>query len=345
MVAEIATLAVVLLATGAEFLHGRRCSRVAGLVFGPSKRPAVWALFAPTFRIVALGLITWSLITLALIKPMVHRAETIAEKDQKHILLLLDVSPSMRLKDAGPDKIQSRMQRASSVMDSFFKRIPIQQYRISVVAFYNESKAVVVDTSDLEVVQNILGDLPMHYAFSPGETDIFSSLREAARIAKPWKPRSTTVVMISDGDTIPATGMPKMPPAVSDVLIVGVGDERAGSFIDGRHSKQDTSTLRQLALRMRGTYHNGNEFHLSTALLKRLTASVEPSPFEKLTQREYALIALTIGASLLAFLPVLLHYFGTQWKPGVPQAEILKNKRTQPSTAIADSDRRHSVVN
>ena len=316
-VAEIVALAVVVLATMAEILHSRRCARVASLVFGPSRRPAFWAFAAPGIRVVSLAAVAWSLVTLATIEPMVHKAVEVEAGDEKHILLLLDVSPSMRLKDAGPDQIQSRMQRAASVMDSFFKRIPVQQYRVSVIAFYNEAKAVVVDTSDLDVVQNILSDLPMHYAFSPGETDIFSSLREGARIARPWQPRSTTLVLISDGDTIPAVGMPKLPASISDVLVVGVGDERAGSFINGRHSKQDVSTLRQLALRLRGTYHNGNEFHLSTALLKQLTASVESSPFEKLTRREYALAALTLGSVLLGFLPMLLHFFGTSWNPGV----------------------------
>ncbi len=71
--------------------------------------------------------------------------------------------------------------------------------------------------------------------------------------------------MLSDGDTVPATGMPKMPASIADVLIVGVGDPRQGSFIDGRMSRQDASTLRQIAARLGGIYHDGNQKHISTA--------------------------------------------------------------------------------
>ncbi len=52
----------------------------------------------------------------------------------------------------------------------------IEQYLISVVACYNGSKPVVVDTKDMEVVRNILNDLPMHHAFPSGKTDLFSGL-------------------------------------------------------------------------------------------------------------------------------------------------------------------------
>ena len=115
------------------------------------------------------------------------------------------------MQDAGPTKEQSRMKRAHVVMESLFKRVPMHQYRVSVVAVYSGAKAVVIDTKDIDVVRNILGDLPMHYAFNVGKTELIKGLEEAARIAKPWNPDSTTLIMVSDGDTIPATGMPKMP--------------------------------------------------------------------------------------------------------------------------------------
>ena len=182
-----------------------------------------------------------------------------SDDDYQHVLLVLDVSPSMRLDDAGPDKDSSRMDRARELMESFFERVPIERFRVSVVAFYNGAKPVVVDTSDFEVVRNILGDLPMHYAFRSGRTRLFDGLQEAAQIAAPWEPRSTTLILLTDGDTVPATGMPRMPASVRSVLVVGVGDPRTGKFIDGRQSRQDVSTLRQIATRLGGVYHNGNE--------------------------------------------------------------------------------------
>ena len=171
------------------------------------------------------------------------------------MVLVLDVSPSMRLQDGGPERDQSRMQRASDVMESFFKRVAIQQYKMSVVAVYSSAKPVVVETNDVDVVRNILNDLPMHYAFPVGKTDLFSGLNEAAGLSKGWQPKSTTVIVISDGDTVPATGMPTMPASVSNVVVVGIGDPITGQFIDGRQSRQDAATLRQIAVRLGGVYH------------------------------------------------------------------------------------------
>jgi Ca-activated chloride channel family protein len=317
MHAELAAAAVAILAAAAETLHAARCRRLARLAFGPARAPSPWARAAPALRIAAFAALAWGLITLMELPPKVHAAQAVPDNQRRHVVIVLDVSPSMRLKDAGPNADQTRMKRASIVMDSFLERVPVELYLISVVACYNGAKPVVVDTKDLEVVRNIFGDLPMHFAFTAGKTDLFSGLTEAARVAGPWQPRSTLLMMLSDGDTVPATGMPKMPASIADVLIVGVGDPRHGSFIDGRMSRQDASTLRQIAVRLGGIYHDGNTKHIPTATLNQLTVIPRKSAFEKLTRREYALIACGLGAAILAFLPVLLHRFGTRWRPGV----------------------------
>ena len=318
MVAEVGALIAVFLALLAETLHQLRVRRVAVLVFGPGGHPAAWARTAPLLRVVALGALAWGLLALLDVKPKVYRAETLGEHDYKHVVMVLDVSPSMRLQDAGPSARQSRMSRAKDVMESFFKRVAMEQFRISVVATYTGAKPVVVDTKDIEVVRNILDDLPMHYAFPVGTTDIFAGLTEAAKLAHPWRPRSTTVILVSDGDTVPATGMPKMPASVDHVLVVGVGDPITGRFIDGGQSRQDRSTLRQVAVRLGGVYHDGNERHLTSDILKAITATEGGGKFEQLTRREYALIACGVGAGIYGLLGVLLHRLGTRWRPGVP---------------------------
>lgn len=316
MVAELAALGTAILCVLAELIHGVRIRRIANLAFGPTRRPSLWAMAAPLLRVVAFAALTWGMVSLMLLQPKVHQSEIVTDGEYKHIVMVLDVSPSMRLQDAGTTKDQSRMKRARSVMESFFQRVAIEQYRVSVVATYTDAKNVVVDTKDLEVIRNILGDLPMHYAFNSGQTDIFAGLRAAFEIAQPWNPKSTTLILVSDGDTVPSTGMPKPPASIGSVLVVGVGDPLKGKFIDGKNSRQQVSTLRQTAMRLGGFYHNGNEKHLSTDLLKQLTASKKESPFEKLTRREYALMSCSLGAAILALFPMLLHYFGTAWKPG-----------------------------
>ena len=318
--ALIAAAVAVALAFAAEGVHLRRLRPIARLAFGPSGRPAHWVRMVPLLRAAASGALAWGLVMLWVLIPKVHSGEGGALNDDaadKNVLLVLDVSPSMRLEDAGPTRNQSRMHRARDVLDSFLKRVPLEQYRFTVLAVYNGAKLVVERTRDVEVIRNILGDLPLHFAFDSGKTKLFDGLREAAEVAERWEPGSTTLILVSDGDTVPAQGMPVMPKAIESVLVVGVGDPATGTFIDGAQSRQDVSTLRQIATRLGGSFHNGNALHLSSVLIRDLTESGDESALEQLSLREYALAACGIGAALLALLPLLLHAFGTRWSPGV----------------------------
>ncbi len=318
MLAELVAIAVVLLAAGAELMHGRRCRRLAPLAFGPGEKPSWWTRMAGPLRVIAMGGMAWALVTLMLVSPKIYKAASVDEGELRHIVLVLDVSPSMKLADAGPEKSQSRSKRVYGLMESFFKRVSMDQFRLSLIAVYNGAKPVVVDTKDVDVVRNFLDGLDMYQAFEPGQTTLFAGLEEAAKIAEPWKMKSTTIVVVSDGDTVPATGMPKMPASVGGVLVVGVGDPKTGSFIDGRQSRQDVSTLRQIALRLGGEYFDGNEKHLPTETLLELTDVTNENPFEKLTRREYALATAGLSGVMLALLPLALSLWGTRWRPGVP---------------------------
>ncbi|MBI5362801.1 MAG: VWA domain-containing protein [Planctomycetes bacterium] len=321
MSAVVVALVAALLAAGAELLHARRVKRLAPLAFGPTARPSLFARAAPTLRALAFGGLAWALCTLLVVEPRRYSGATGAAQltqDPRHIVLVLDVSPSMRLVDAGPQKKLSRMTRARELLESFFSRIPLELYRVSVVATYNGAKPVVIDTKDLEVVRNMLGDLPMNFAFPAGTTKLFTGLEEAARIAKPWNPRSTTVLLLSDGDTVPATGMPKMPASVRSTIVVGVGDPTVGKFIDGKNSRQDIPVLRQIAARLGGSFHNGNEYHLASDLIADATGLEAEDAWERLGEREYALIAAGLCSAWLALLPLLLRLAGTRFRPGVP---------------------------
>lgn len=321
--------AALLVGALAEWLHARRVRHVAELAFGPSRRPAAWARAAPALRVLAGGALAWGLATLFLLEPQKHNADgsrRIEAGDWRHVVLVLDVSPSMLLADAGPEKKQSRMERARVVLESLFRRVPLELHRITVVAVYNGAKLVVEDTTDFEVVRNILGGLPMQHAFLPGKTRLFDGLEEAVKVAHDWNPDSTTLVVVSDGDTVPATGMPALPASIDDVLVIGVGDPSVGKFIDGRQSRQDVPTLRQVAARLGGGYWNGNELQLPSARIAKLAAWGGGDAFERLTRREYALAACALGAALLALLPLALQLFGTRWRPGRVSASVVQHE-------------------
>ena len=318
MVVEGITLFTFAMMLIAEVVHFRRCARLAPLAFGPSASPRPWAMLAPGIRLLSAVAVAWGLSTLLVVQPKSFRPEgEVQPGKEQHLLIVLDVSPSMRLEDAGPNGKQSRKERGRDLMRSLFERLTTEQYRVSAIAVYNGAKPVVVDSKDLNVIDGVLGDLPLFQAFESGKTRLLDGLREAAEIAKPWNPGSTTVILLSDGDTVPPQGMPSMPASVASVLVVGVGDPSQGSFIDGRQSKQDTFMLRQIATRLRGTYHDGNKRHLPSELVAGIALRGVQNQKEPWTRREYALMATAIGSFLLAVLPWLLEHFGTTYRPGV----------------------------
>lgn len=311
-------IGVVLAAAAAEGLHYVRVRRVAALAFGPRRGMRTVAALTAVLRVLAFAAAAWGLAALRFdVPPKTHKAGEIRESDYRHLVLVLDVSPSMRLEDAGPTGKQTRSERAADLIRSFFERVQAERYKTTIVAVYTDAKPVVKDTADREVIRNILTELPMSHAFKSGETNIFAGLEEAARIAKPWPPGSAVMMVVTDGDTVPATGMPKMPASIgSNVVIVGVGNPSVGRPIAGHSSRQDVSTLRQVAVRLNGTYHDGNDKHLGTELVSRVDQAATRVREEKWTKREYALLCAGVGTAVVALLPMVLTLVGTGWTPG-----------------------------
>jgi Ca-activated chloride channel homolog len=265
---------------------------------------------------VMVGLLFWALATLFMLPPKTHSAKKVDPKRIRHVVLVLDVSPSMKLLDAGPELKEARSKRVATLLQSFFQRVPMEQVRLSVIATYTSAKPVVVDTRDVGVVRNIIEDLPLDHAFDIGKTDLFSGIAVAVRLAKPWARHSTTLIVLSDGDTIPATGMPDLPPSINHTVCIGVGDTKAGQFIDGRQSRQDAAAMKQMAIRLRGVYHDGNQKHIPSDLLAEITSVETESRLARLTKRDLALISLAVCGPLLVALPWLLQAFGTGHRPG-----------------------------
>ncbi len=316
--------AALVLSTGAEAMHLKRVRSVAALAFGPTGQPALAGQLAPWLRVSALTALVWGLATLFTLPPAAHRStpKEVAPADRQHLLVVLDVSPSMRILDAGPTGKESRMHRARAVLDSIFARIGHERIHTTVVAVYNGAKPVVEETRDLEVLHNLMDDLPMHHAFPSGKTKLLDGITEAARIAKSWPRGSATLFLISDGDTVPASGMPAMPPSVGGVLVIGVGDSGKGTFINGHNSRQDGATLRQIATRLGGVYHDANVKLIPTATLGGLgTLDTDANP-RRAGLRELAILLTAIGGAVLAGLPLLLHFLGSAWNPGPKPASF-----------------------
>lgn len=315
--AAVAALVAFVLAIAAESIHLARVRAVAPLAFGPRRGLASLAVLAPMVRVPAAAALAWGLAVLLLLPPSTFKATEANLTDVRHLVLVLDVSPSMYLEDAGPKGNQKRNHRAADIILSFFQRVQAERYKTTVVAVYTGAKPVVKDTADREVVRNILTDLPLAYAFKSGETDIFSGLKEAAVLARSWPAGSALLVLVTDGDTVPAQGMPKMPASIGqNVVVVGVGNPNVGRSVGGHMSRQDVSTLRQVAARLGGVYHDGNDKHLSTQLVSSLDEQATTPASNRWGPREWARLAIGLGAVALASLPAMLLLVGTGWTPG-----------------------------
>jgi Ca-activated chloride channel family protein len=310
-VVSLPIILIAVLAAGlvglAEWLHARRSHRVAGLLLGTAS-PTRVAITAPWLRIIGAGLLAWGVGTLMTIDGA-PRSRLDQTQPTQHVLICLDVSPSMYVSDAGPDGREPRGKRARQVLQSVFDRLDMTKTRVSIVAFYTSAKPVVVDTFDLNVIANILEDLPLEHAFKEGQTKMYEGIREAAKIAEKWPPGSATLIVVSDGDTLPDTGAPTMPRSIIDSLVVGVGNPHRGTQIGGRSSRQDGGSLKQLAARLRGTYHDGNAHHLPTSVLtslRMLSTEADARP----ALRSIALIACAVGAVFVSGVAPLLAAWG-----------------------------------
>ncbi len=300
----------MVLSGAAEFWHARRVRRLGRMSFGPSGGPQAWVKAVPWLRAGGAGLVAWGLATLMGMGPMFVRQQEVPEGGWRHLVVALDVSPSMQIEDAGPGRGMTRSRRASELVMSLLGRVAMDQVRVSVVAFYTGARPVVVDCMDVEVVRNILDDLPLEIAFEPGRTSLMEGVRASAELGKGWARGTATLMVVSDGDTVPDHGLVPLPASFVHAMVVGVGDAAGGKFIDGHQSRQDAGALRQLAGRLKGMYHDGNARHLPSAELAALSRVMPMREAAGMGRRRAAMAAAGVGGAVLAGLPVVLALAG-----------------------------------
>jgi Ca-activated chloride channel family protein len=306
-----------------EWLHARRIARISPLAFGPAGKPRVWTKAAPFVRAAALAGIAWSLLTLLAYNQLTR------ERDQRaaatrHLMVLLDVSPSMLLADAGEGGADLRNSRASAVLKSVLDRVPGDNIRFSAAGFYTEARMMVKECKDRELILHLAGGTPFHITYKPGKTDIIGSLNQAGEFMKEWPRKSTTLLVISDGDSMAPTGLKPMPSSVSNVIVAGVGDPARGTFIDGHLSRQDTANLGQLARRLGGRFFDCNVRHIPSDLLKPLNSEDPAAAKWRADRRVIALIVLAASSALLCLIPLMLEFLGSPWRPRAAGSPILQ---------------------
>ena len=97
--------------------------------------------------------------------------------------------------------------------------------------------------------------------------------------------------------------------AIADTIVIGVGDPFKATLVAGHSSKQETWSLKQLAARLNGTYHEGNRLQLPSEVLKKLSM-ISPNAGEPIGTRDAGLLAIGIGSTLTAGIGPLLMLAG-----------------------------------
>lgn len=326
----IAALVVTVIVAVAEWQHSRRVARISRLAFGATGRPAAWTTLVPGLRIVAAGALTWGLLFLGAYDP-VEIDRHPAKNASKQVLLCFDASPSMHVADAGPEKEKvTRAVWGGKVVQAILDRLDMETTRVTIVGFYTDALPIVKETFDKDVVRNVLDGLPMYAAFEPGGTDVSKGLAEAFELAKPWPKSSALLVVVTDGDTAGNPNPGRMPSSIADAIVIGVGDSNRATPLWGRPSRQDSGSLRQLAARLGGLYHDGNIKHLPSSVLEGL-ALIQPRVGADVALRDLALFAAGFGGFTLALASPALLLLGRR------RADVRSRRRTRPmngSTAL-----------
>ncbi len=313
---------VAIIVAIAELLHARRVGRVGRLAFGPDESARGWTRVIGPLRSVCLGAFAWALVALILFNTGAFAgAPAPIGSGTRHIVFIADLSPSMYLADAGADGTETRRARMAEVFDGLLERVG-GDVTFTVIGFYTDALPIVSQVRDREVARNVFSDLPLIYAMGIGETDLGLSMQKSMELLATFRKKSAYVFICTDGDTTAITQAIAVPESVKRVTVLGIGDPEKGTFIDGRQSKQDASTLRSLASMLDANYYDVNTRHFPTSELSDLV--VRQGSGGKLNQAGLSLAIMAITATILAFIPVAQQYGGTKWQIRMPSAMAME---------------------
>ena len=123
--------------------------------------------------------------------------------------------------------------------------------------------------------------------------------------------------VITDGDSASMTDFEHRPSSISDISVFGVGDTNRDLPIDGETSRQDRVALGSLSQRLNATYFDVNELLPPSSFINGLTIVTGDLLRVEAFWRHMAMIAITTGSLIWMLCPIILHYFGSHWYPGV----------------------------
>jgi Ca-activated chloride channel homolog len=155
---------------------------------------------------VLLLLLALALVSAALAQPTVRLT---APEDDATVVLLVDVSGSMRARDVEP----TRLDAAAAAMRTFLDRLP-KQVNVGLVQFSTTPDVLSPPTLDRERVRESLGYLRPEAGTAIGDGialathELQGSLARRGYVRTPGRPVPAEIVLLSDGDQTQGTLQP-----------------------------------------------------------------------------------------------------------------------------------------
>lgn len=243
---------------------------------------AHWSVYLRFIPDILLGLIL-ALLLFALARP--QKTNEILERNSEgiDIMLVLDISESMQIKDLIPNRLEA----AKQVARDFIKGRG--QDRIGLVVFSGEAFSLCPLTSDYELLNRFIGEISYEMIQKPG-TAIGLALGVATNGLTESRAKSKVLILISDGDNTagnidPITAARLAAGYRTKIYTIGIG--RDGKVLMGTdpfaneqyaENTMDESTLREIAKIGSGTYYRAAD----NSSLKDIFSTID-----KLEKSEY----------------------------------------------------------
>ena len=254
----------------------------------------------------ALLLAAVAALLIALARPTVTVA---APQERATVVLLVDVSGSMRAEDVAP----TRLEAARAAMHTFLDKVP-KEIRVAVVAFSDGPEVVVPPTSDRNLARSGIDLLAPGFGTALGDglaraAELAAGVGEEGALGKAPVDANgkslAAVLLLSDGkqtrgELTPDEGAAKAKDARVPVYAIALGTD-TGTIEVFRFGQTQTvsvppdrATLRQVAAETGGEYFDAPDAARLTAVYQRLGSRVGRANEE----REVSVAFVAAGALL-----------------------------------------------
>jgi Ca-activated chloride channel family protein len=320
------TLLVLPVAVGVYLLLERRPMRYA-MTFTNLDVLASVAGGRSVRRYIPPALLLLALATLCVALARPHRS-TLVPSDRATVILVVDVSGSMRATDVKP----SRLGAAQEAVRRFLDTVPARVH-VGLIAFSGEAQVAAPPTTDHELVRQSLDTLGFFSGY--GGTAIGDALAAAVELAKPATPGSTqtiaytiasgtkslaSILFLSDGHQTrgllqPLVGAARAQRAGIPVYTIALGtpngvlDRGAAGFGGGYGPRRipvppDPATLREIAHVTGGKFFEARSAQAVQSAYRNLGSVIGRVPGRREVTNEFLALAaiLLVGAGGLSAL-------------------------------------------